>query len=108
MALVKEPMKKRHTTKPAYTIDDRNFPIDQNTAMTLAKNPGKKRRTTKPAYTIGDKTVTLKRPGGAVVAHAWAQGGSHHKPMRSQPLGCHPKEFKTKWTTKKGMGTPIA
>ena len=86
----------------------RNLPIDKNTAMILVKKHRKKRRTTKPAYTIGDKTVTLKRPSGAIIAHAWAQGGSHHKPMRAQPLGCHPKEFKTKWTTKKGMGTPIA
>ena len=31
-------------------------------------------------------------------------GGSSHKPVVGEPLGHHPKEPKTSWSTKKGMG----
>jgi hypothetical protein len=66
---------------------------------------GMKRPATK---TDSASSVVVRRPGGAIVAHAWTRGGSHHRPAKGKALGCHPREFKTKWSTKKGMGTPIA
>ena len=40
-------------------------------------------------------------------SHTHTAGGSSHKPEIGEPLGHHPTEPKTSWSTKKGLGQPL-
>ena len=77
-------------------------------AIKRPANTCMKRPAASPDYSDFNNAVLVKRPSGAILAHAWTRGGSHHRPAKGKALGYHPPEFKSKWSTKKGIGTLIA
>ena len=55
-----------------------NKPIDGQLAIRTIKRPantGMKRPAAQPEYTDFNKAVIVKRPSGAIIAHAWTRRG---------------------------------